>query len=197
MSSTRKKSLSEWVWKNRSGYEARELLEPSDQHQRETDETDDAADADLALAVELGAEREDRHDRQRARRAIGHRQPGPAAQHRILRGKHALRHLADRRDLVGQAVVALHDQHVAEHVAGALGDRVVQFLDLALRLERAPHRDRVEHGEADHQRDHQQRELPVDLQRQRHHDDDRQQRRQVLAEESEPQAEQVAACRRA
>src|SRR4029078_4296089 len=121
--------------------ERRELLEAADQHQREADETDDAADADLALAVKCGAERKYRHNRQRARRAVGYREPGPAPQDRVLRSEHALGHFLNRGDLIGQTVVALHDQHIAEHVAGALGYCMVQLLDLALSLERAAHRD--------------------------------------------------------
>ncbi len=93
----------------------------------------------------------------------------------------------------GVAREALHDEHITEHIARALADLVVQLLDFALLRVSAAHRDRIERREAQHEADHQQRELPVDRERERNHDEDRQQRCKVLAEEAEPEPEQVAA----
>src|SRR5439155_7275403 len=104
-------------------------------------------------------------------------------------------HLADCFHLGAEPGEALHHQYVAEYVAGALGDFVMQLLDLALRLVRLAHCDRVEYRKARHQPDHKKAELPVRLQRPRHHDDDRKQRRQMLTEESEPEPEQIARAR--
>ncbi len=175
--------------------EAGELFEPTDQRHRETDERDDLADADLALRVESRAEREDGDHRQRARGARGHREPGPAREHRVLGGERAFGQLADAGDLRSLRVEGLDDGHVAQHVVGALRDLVMQLLHVVLRAVRAAHRHGVERREADHQQQHQQRELPVHVPGERQHHDDGEQRRQVLAEEPEPDEEQVAAAR--
>ncbi len=174
------------------GQEGGELFQPSNQQHRKAHKTDNTAHADLATRMQGSAHREDGHDGQRAGSAIEHGQDRPAAQYRILRIQRARHHLAQRARLGGQPGKALHHRDVAEHVASARGDLMMQLLHHTLCLVRALHGHCVEDGETQQQRDHQQCQLPVDRQRHRHHHQNRQQRRQVLAKKTQPQVEQIA-----
>jgi hypothetical protein len=112
-----------------------------------------------------------------------------------LRRQYLLRQRANVGHLGLVPVEALHDLGVAQDIAGALGDFLVQPFHLGLRLVGPAHRQSIEQRKTRHQAAHQQRELPIDGQRQRHHHQDRQQRRQMFAQEAEPDDEQTRARR--
>ena len=170
--------------KEQPGDKTGQLLEPADHHHRETHEADDSADTDLAALIERSAQCKDGDDGQCAGGAVGHRQPRPAAQHRVLRRQHPPHQIFNLGDLGCNACETLHHQHVAQHITGAFRDGMVQLLDLALGAVSAAYGQGVEDGEAGHQRDHQQRELPVHAPGQRHHDHDGQCSRQVLTKKA-------------
>ena len=110
--------------------------------------------------------------------------------HRHLRGEQPVDHAAQVRHLGFDAREALHQRDVRQRVGGALGERRIVALDLALQLLGLANDERGEAGEH-HAQDHQQRgEPPVDEQRQRQQHEQRDERREMLAEERQPQPPQ-------
>lgn len=168
-----------------------------DQQRREPHEGDDLADARLAVHMQNGAEHEDRDD---ADGGCGPRQHGhdrPPVQHRELVVEHLADDVAEHPRLGAQAGEGLHHHDVGQRVLRIAGEARMELFHLRLRVLRAPDDDGGDDHEDHHEHHQQQAEPPVHHQRQRQQHDQRAEGDDVLAEETEPQAEQVVRAHRA
>ena len=86
---------------------------------------------------------------------------------------------------------ALDQVNVAQRIARPAGELAVAVLDLLLQAIGAAHHPGVGDGEEQDQHDQEQAEPPVHQQAERQHDEQGDEGREVLAEERQPDAEQV------
>ena len=171
--------------------EARGLVHAADQHGREAHEADDLADGRLVARVEPGAEHEDRDHRHRRGGARQHREQRPPVQHRILRRQRLADDAAHLAGLGAQPHEALDQMDVAQRVARPAGKLAVIFLDPRLQPVGLADDPGIGDGEEEDQHDQQRAEPPVHEQAERQHDEQRHEGREVLAEEAQPDAEQM------
>ena len=171
--------------------EARGLVHAADQHGGKAHEAHDLADRRLAMDVEPGAEHEDQDHGDGRCGARQHREQRPPVQHRILRGERPADDAVQFARLGGQPHEALDEMDVAQRIAGPAGKLAVILLDLGLQAVGLADHPGIGHREEDDQHDQQQAEPPVHQQAERQHDEQRHEGREVLAEERQPDAEQV------
>ena len=112
------------------------------------------------------------------------------AQYRHLHGEQLVGDEAQALNLGIDPHEALHQRDVAERVGGARGEIAVMRLDLALHAVGLAHHQRGQHREHHAQHEQQDRQPPVDVERQRQQHHQRQDRGKMLAEESEPEPPQ-------
>ena len=173
------------------GDEAHRLVEPSDQHRCEAHEGDDLTDGGLPAQVQPGAQKEDGDDGDRRRGVGEHAHHGPEIEHRILGDEDAAHRVRERAGFGRQPHVAVDERYVAERIAGARRQARVVFLHLPLRLLGARDDEHREYRENGDQADQQHTQAPIQGKRQRQQDEDGDERGEVLAEEGEPDAEQI------
>ena len=114
----------------------------------------------------------------------------PPRQHRHLHRQQLVGDEAQPLHLGVDAHEALHQRDIAERVGGARREVAVMRLDLALHAVGLAHHQRGQHREHHAQHEQQDRQPPVDVERQRQQHHQRHDRGEMLAEESEPQPPQ-------
>ena len=171
--------------------EARGLVHAPDQHGGEAHEAHDLADRRLAAGIEPRAQHEDQDDGDRRGGAGQDRQERPPVQHRELRLQGPADDAVHLAGFRGQPHEALDEVDVAQRVAGPARQLAVQVLDLLLQPVGAVHDPDVGDGEDQDQDQQQEPQPPVHEHAERQHDEQRHKGRQVLAEERQPDAEQV------
>jgi hypothetical protein len=165
------------------------LLEPADQHGRQTHERDDLTDRRQTLHHEpdAGHQNGDQSDgRTRPGRDRGQRPPG---QDRHLRVEHPVDQPRKRRRLLVRSREALDRGHVAQHVRHPLGEIIAEDVGLALHHLGAAQDDVHQKPENNDQHHKDCPQSPVDDKRRRQKHDERDERREMFAEEGQPHAE--------
>ena len=170
--------------------EAHHLFELLDQHGRKTHEHHDLADRGLSPAVQVDADGEDREHGDGGGGAGDDGDQRPPAQYRHLYGEQLVGDEAQTLNFGIDPHEALHQRDVAERVGGARREIAVMRLDLALHAVGLAHHHRRQHGEHYAQREQDDRQPPVDVERERQQHHQRQDRGKMLAEESEPEPPQ-------
>ncbi len=170
--------------------EAHHLFELLDQHGRKTHEHHDLADRGLPLSVQVDADGEDRQHRDGGGGAGDDGDQRPPAKHRHLSGEQLVGDEAQALNFRIDPHEALHQCDIAERVGGARRKVAVLRLDLALHAVGLAHHERGQHREHHAQHEQEDRQPPVDVERERQQHDQRQDRGKMLAEETEPEPPQ-------
>jgi hypothetical protein len=174
-----------------AAHEARGLVHAADQHGGKAHEAHDLAHGRFALGVEPGAEHEDQDHGDGRGGARHDRQQRPPVQDRELRGQRLLHDAVHLAGFVRQAHEALDETDVAQRVAGAAGQLAAQVLDLLLKAIGATHHEDIGGREEQDQDDQQHPQPPIHEQAERQHDEQGDEGGEVLAEERQPDGEQI------
>ena len=139
--------------------------------------------------MQPSANREDAEQSQSRGGARADHRDGPPIENRQLGEQKVFDEAADRPRLALDAGEALNDRNIAEHVGRTLGQRRIDPFDGALQFFRAADDESHQRSENADKSDQQQRQAPIDEERQWQQNGEGDEGRGFLAKESQPQPE--------